>query len=116
MEVEAADSTVVRIDSEYSIVTARQRGRAIAQEVGFGLTDLALITTVISELARNIVNYAGRGQIELSTTGPERPGVVIVALPWVFMMGFLLVMGWQFAVTGAECIPVPTAPFGWDEC
>jgi serine/threonine-protein kinase RsbT len=70
----------VRISSDEDIVTARQRGRALAAELGFGSTDLVLITTAISELARNIVLYARKGEILLSRLEANgRPGIQVVA-------------------------------------
>lgn len=53
----------VKIMTEWDIVTARQLGRKAAKELGFGTVDQARITTAISELARNIYLYAGKGQI-----------------------------------------------------
>lgn len=46
-------------------MTARQKGRELAKQLGFVSTDLALIATSISELARNIVLYAKNGEIVL---------------------------------------------------
>ena len=54
---------LVDIESDRSIVEARQRGRELASHAGFTFTDLAIIATAISELARNVLSYAGRGQI-----------------------------------------------------
>ena len=71
---------VVPIESDSDIVVARQRGRAIGSELGFGPGDLAMIATAISELARNIVSYAVRGEIAVRklTEGPRR-GIVVVS-------------------------------------
>ncbi len=44
----------VEIKNEWSIVAARQAGRELAKQIGFGAVDQARITTAISELARNI--------------------------------------------------------------
>lgn len=52
----------VKIKQEWDIVAARQLGRDIAKEVGFGTVDQARIATAISELARNIYLYAGEGK------------------------------------------------------
>ena len=57
--------TRVPIDSDTDIVAARQNGRELAGWCGFPATDLALVSTAISELARNIVSYAARGEIIL---------------------------------------------------
>ncbi len=62
------------------MLTARQRGRTLGESVGFVSTDLTLIATAISELARNIVLYAREGEIELRLLAEERrAGLMIVA-------------------------------------
>jgi len=72
--------SVVAISSSADIVTARQRGRALAAALGFSGSDLTVIATAISELARNIIEYATTGEIVLSQEDSEgRPGIVIVA-------------------------------------
>ncbi|MGF2614274.1 anti-sigma regulatory factor [Rossellomorea vietnamensis] len=71
----------VKITNEWDIVAARQLGRNVAKDLGFGTVDQARITTAISELARNIYLYAGQGQIcieKLSENG--KSGVRIIAL------------------------------------
>ncbi|MCP3742760.1 anti-sigma regulatory factor [Rossellomorea sp. BNER] len=71
----------VKITTEWDIVAARQLGRNVARELGFGTVDQARITTAISELARNIYLYAGHGQIciEKLFEGGKK-GVRIIAL------------------------------------
>ncbi|WEG12525.1 anti-sigma regulatory factor [Pullulanibacillus sp. KACC 23026] len=58
-----ASPTCVEIKHEWDIVHARQQGRQLAKELGFGYVDQARITTAISELARNIYLYAGKGRV-----------------------------------------------------
>lgn len=71
----------VPIERELDIVTARQKGRELAARLGFSSTDQTLLATAISELARNILAYAGSGRIELSQVDePGRRGIEIVAL------------------------------------
>lgn len=53
----------VPISKEWDIVGARQTGRNIAKELGFGSVDQARIATAISELSRNIYLYAGNGEV-----------------------------------------------------
>ncbi len=53
----------VPITKELDIVGARQTGRNIANDLGFGSVDQARIATAISELARNIYLYADEGEI-----------------------------------------------------
>jgi serine/threonine-protein kinase RsbT len=70
----------VAIRSDQDIVTARQEGRALAIELGFSTGDATLIATSISELARNIVSYARKGEITLKTiNASSRQGISIVA-------------------------------------
>lgn len=74
------DRSSVEIYTEWDIVAARQLGRNEAKKLGFGTVDQARITTAISELARNIYLYAGRGKIEierLSVNGVA--GITIIA-------------------------------------
>jgi serine/threonine-protein kinase RsbT len=70
----------VAINSDQDIVMARQKGRAMAMELGFSAGDATLTAAAISELARNIVSYAGRGEILLKPArGPNLTGIEIVA-------------------------------------
>lgn len=52
-------------------MAARQIGRNIAKEIGFGTVDQARITTAISELARNIYLYARAGEIVIEQIEEE---------------------------------------------
>jgi serine/threonine-protein kinase RsbT len=70
----------VPITSDADLVPARAQGRALAQALGFSQTDATLIATAISEIARNIVVHAGKGEIVMSPIRePHRYGLVIVA-------------------------------------
>ncbi len=70
----------VRINSDADTVTARQRGRALAAQSGFSSSDQALVATAISELARNIVEYAQHGEILLQLVEQNnKRGIVVVA-------------------------------------
>ena len=76
MPVEAS----VRIDNDADIVEARQKGRELAGRLGFSATDLVLITTTISELARNIVLYAKSGEVRIAQVWDSgKDGVVVIA-------------------------------------
>ncbi|HEY6170228.1 MAG TPA: anti-sigma regulatory factor [Verrucomicrobiae bacterium] len=75
-----ANETRVPIVSEADIVTARQKGRSLAKELGFEGADLTLIAAAISEVSRNIVEYARNGEIVLAPTNNNgRPGLCVVA-------------------------------------
>jgi len=70
----------VRIISERDIVVARQKGRALATNLGFSLGNATLIATAISELARNIISYASEGMIAMNVIyDSKREGLLIVA-------------------------------------
>ena len=69
------------ISSDQDIVLARQKGRAMAAELGFSSGDATLIATAISELARNIVSYARKGEIVLQEIqASSRSGMLVIAL------------------------------------
>lgn len=70
--------TAVRFDSD--ILEARRKGREIALRLTFSPTDSALIAAAISELARNIIQYARQGEITISVVaeGGQR-GILIEA-------------------------------------
>jgi len=75
-----ADELRVAIASDVDVVTARQRGRALAAEAGFSSGDQTVIAAAISEIARNILMYAKRGEIALSVVANgEQQGVVVIA-------------------------------------
>lgn len=74
------DESVVSIGSSADVVTARERGRSLAAGLGFSACDQLMITTAISELARNILEFATRGRIAMIPTRIEgRLGIVIEA-------------------------------------
>ncbi|MFI5251266.1 MAG: anti-sigma regulatory factor [Bacteroidota bacterium] len=70
----------VPITSDGDIVIARQQGRTFATALGFSQGDLTLIATAISELARNIVDFAQNGEIIIrSVQKGTKKGIEIVA-------------------------------------
>ena len=75
-----ADEVRVSIDCDADIVSARQKGRQLASQCGFPSTDLAVVATAISELARNIVRYAVRGEVTLRLINDNgKRGIEVVA-------------------------------------
>ena len=56
----------VNIAAEVDVVNARQRAREVARMSGFGVQDQVRIATSVSELARNVFNYAGAGKVDFS--------------------------------------------------
>jgi serine/threonine-protein kinase RsbT len=72
--------TCATVSSDVDLVVARRTGRALAEESGFSPSDATLVATAISELARNIVTYAGSGEILIGlVNGADRPGIAVIA-------------------------------------
>lgn len=92
LQARQAADVRVPIRDERDIVAARQAGRDLARELGFTSTDQTLLATAISEVARNIVEYADqgevaitrlreRGQVGLRVVASDRgPGIADLAL------------------------------------
>ncbi|HLQ97341.1 MAG TPA: anti-sigma regulatory factor [Candidatus Dormibacteraeota bacterium] len=73
-------NSCVTIQKEWDIVAARQLGRDVSKDVGFGTVDQARIATAISELARNIYLYAGNGKVCFEVIDKmERKGMCMIA-------------------------------------
>ncbi|SIR67756.1 Histidine kinase-like ATPase domain-containing protein [Janthinobacterium sp. TND4EL3] len=68
------------IASELDVVGARQRARQIAGLCGFGVQDQVRIATAVSELARNVYNYAGSGKIHFAIDGQTAPQVFTIRI------------------------------------
>ena len=79
--VAAVDADLrVPINADADIVTARQEGRRLASQLDFTPSDLTVIASAISEIARNIVEYANTGDVSISLIEKNgRRGVMVVA-------------------------------------
>jgi len=75
-----AGDLVIPVKADVDVLTARQRARVLVSGLRFSTSELTLIATAISEVARNIVTYAGRGEIVLRIVqrGPRR-GLLVIA-------------------------------------
>ena len=73
-----SDDIVVHIRSSDDIVAARQAGHQLARDLGFSLTDVTMIATAISEVARNITSYAGRGAIYVTVADRDGRKALVV--------------------------------------
>jgi serine/threonine-protein kinase RsbT len=71
--------TCVPIEHESDIVAARRAGRELASQLGFSSSELTIIATAISEVARNALMYATRGEVVVRAeeSGGRRSIVVI---------------------------------------
>ena len=74
------DEVRVAIRTDADVVTARQEARTMGAGLGFSSTDLTLLATAISEVARNITTYAGEGEVTLRALDEDgRNGIEVLA-------------------------------------
>ena len=78
-DVEPPRAEVIRVNRELDVSTARMAARRLAEALGCGALTAQKVATVVSELARNIVNYTGGGEILLEPISEPRPGVHVRA-------------------------------------
>lgn len=70
----------VPIAADVDIVTARQEGRDLAEQMGCSSIESTMIATAISEIARNIMSHAGRGEIAICAVAIDgRNAIEVVA-------------------------------------
>ena len=73
-------STRIPVTTDADVVLARQTGRDLAVALGFTATDGTVIATAISEITRNIVKFAGTGEVRIGALRePARCGLLVVA-------------------------------------
>ena len=69
----------IPIAGDVDIVTARSQAKSLAADLGFSRTDQTVIAAAVSEVARNVVVYAGAGEMVLRTQrGEGRWGLMVV--------------------------------------
>lgn len=74
------DETHIAVATDVDVVIARQCTRQFAVALGFSSSDIVAIATAVSEVGRNIVTYAERGEIVLSDARQgARRGITVVA-------------------------------------
>lgn len=61
----------VSITDSADIVRARSATRLMAARIGFGVADQTRLATAVSELTRNIIQYAGSGSCAITDTSAE---------------------------------------------
>lgn len=74
------DSAVIQINREPDIVSARATARDFCVRAGFRASMQIQVATAASELARNIVQYAGCGEMRITLIKTPKPGVEITAI------------------------------------
>ncbi|MDX1283391.1 MAG: anti-sigma regulatory factor [Draconibacterium sp.] len=100
------------VETEHDIVKVRQTVRYHAKKMGMGLVDQTRITTAVSELFRNMYNYAGRGMVTIQkgfiknkftlvvTCTDEGPGIDDVEL--AMCDGYTTGQGMGYGLPGAQ--------------
>jgi serine/threonine-protein kinase RsbT len=73
-----AGDIIVDIVNPDDIVEARKAGHQLALDLGFSITDVTMIATAISEIARNITSYAGRGAVRVAVEDREGRKALVV--------------------------------------
>jgi serine/threonine-protein kinase RsbT len=75
-----ADEVRVAILTDADVVTARQEARTMGAGLGFSSTDLTLLATAISAVARHLTTYAGEGEVTLRVLDQDgRRGIEVLA-------------------------------------
>jgi serine/threonine-protein kinase RsbT len=75
------ETAQVKVAAEVHVYVAAHQVKTLARQMGFNEADQTRLETVISELARNIVLYAGEGSIRVQVvTKDKRRGLKIQAL------------------------------------
>jgi len=74
------EELLLPVAADVDIVSVRQKGRELAAKAGFSEGDQTVIAAAISEIARNILMYAKRGEVGLTLANhDDRVGIIIVA-------------------------------------
>ena len=73
------DVVRIPIHADADVVAARQAARALAARLGFSATDLTILATAVSEITRNIVRFAGHGEVVVELIDEARQGVQVTA-------------------------------------
>ncbi len=100
------------IENEYDIVTVRQTIRQFAKDAEMGIVDQTRVTTAVSELFRNMYNYAGGGEVVIERGEVENHNALIVTcmdkgpgienLELAMTDGFTSGMGMGYGLPGAK--------------
>ncbi len=64
---------ILALEGETDVVLVRKRTRRLAELVGFEPQDQTRITTAVSEIARNALEYAGGGRVDFRLSGGAAP-------------------------------------------
>jgi len=107
----------VKITSSLDIVTARQLSRQLAVELGLGEADVTLLIAALSEVARNILEHARRGEIffNILENGAHRGLQVIARDEGPGIPDVHRAMQYGFSTSGGLGVGLPGAKWLVDE-
>ena len=61
------EELLIDLKNSADIINARRKVRELAKEIGFGSADQTRLATAVSELTRNVIQYAGEGICRVQT-------------------------------------------------
>ena len=73
------DRLRIPVTADPDIVSARRAARELSSQLQFAPTDLTVIATAVSEVCRNIVRFAGSGEVVVELLEVPRRGIQVVA-------------------------------------
>lgn len=68
------------INSSEDLIEIRDFGRNMAEHIGFEGKDRTLIATAISEICRNVIEYAGSGEVQIKRECGKNPGGIVIKI------------------------------------
>lgn len=74
------EDTSFAVSTDKDVVQIREHARDMAGTLGFSRNDRTMITTVVSEICRNILEYAQRGELRIKlVNNNSQKGLQIIA-------------------------------------
>lgn len=70
-------SETLTLKSDKDLVEIRELGQSFAEEMGFSDNDRTIISTALSEICRNVIEYAGRGEVIIEKETSYRDSIKI---------------------------------------
>lgn len=107
----------VRISSSFDISTARQLGRKLAGDLGLADSEVTLLAAAISEVARNILDHARRGELlfNIVEKGVKRGLQIIARDDGPGIADVQRAMQYGYSTVGSLGVGLPGAKWLMDE-
>lgn len=68
------------IKSDKDLIEIRDFGRSLAGQIGFSGNDQTLISTALSEICRNVLEYAGSGEVTIEADRELKPSAIKIVV------------------------------------